>query len=128
MRAGAGIRETSDQQVRPVAIGRQVVVLDENVIPNDRRLRSLRHPRKGRSINLVFDFHAISEGIEDEIVFDDPGDEGAAAVRVAEIDPGPGTNDRIAPDDPIPGRGFGRDPVALLAGAGAEIRFPSSTM
>jgi hypothetical protein len=71
---------------------------------------------------LIFDLHAIPEGIEDEIVFDDPGDERAAAVAVPEIDPGPGTDDHIPPDDPIPGRCLGRDPVRLLEGAGADYQ------
>ena len=90
----------------------------------------LRHAGKGRAISLVFDLHAISERIEDEIVFDDPGDEGAAAVAVPQIDPGPGTDDRIAPDDPIPGRGLGRDPIRLLEapGAGYEISIEHDVM
>jgi hypothetical protein len=91
-------------------------------VPNDRRLWSLRHAEEVWATQLVFDLHAISKGIEDEIVFDDSGNEGAAAVRVAKIDPGPGTDGRFAPDDPIPGRGLGRDPVRLLEGASADYK------
>ena len=120
MRAGAGFGKASDQQVRPVAIGRRAVVLDEDVVTDDRRLRSLRHAGEGRAIELVFDLHAISEGIEDEVVFDDSGDERAAAVAIPEINPGAGADDRVVPDYPIPGGCLGRDPVSLLTAASAD--------
>jgi len=85
-------------------------------------LRTLRHVGKCWTVELVFDLHAIAEGIEDKIVFDDTGDKGPAAVVVPEINPGSGAYDRIAPDYPIPGRCLGRDPVRLLIGADTDYQ------
>ena len=120
MRAGAGIREAADQQVRPVASGRGTVVLDEYVVADNCRLRSLGHAGKSGASPLKFDLHAITDRIQNQIVLYDPGDKGLAAVGISEIERRACSDDRVAADDPIPGRSIGRDPIVLLIGPGAD--------
>ena len=63
---------------------------------------------------LVLDLQVVSDRVDDQVALDQPGDERRVAVRIAQVHPGAGAEDRDAPDHPVPGRALGRDADRLL--------------
>ncbi len=102
--SGTARGEAADKHVGTVSVGTRGAVLDEHIVTDEGAAGGFRHPGDRHARVLELDLHAIADGILDEVVFDDPADEGIGPVRVAEVKAGAAAADDIAPDRPVPRR------------------------
>ena len=82
-----------------------------------RMIGDVRPDRQAGNIGpgkLVLDLKVVSDRVDDEAALDQPGNEGGAAVRIAQVDPRARPDDRHLADHPVPGRALGRDADGLL--------------
>src|SRR5690606_15184286 len=99
---GAAVGKAADEHVGPVAVRAGRVVFDEDVVPDQGAAGLRRDARRVGARLLVFDLHAVADGVLDEVVLDDAPDEGGGTVRVAEVEAGAAVLDEVAPDGPVP--------------------------
>lgn len=85
------------------------LAFNQDIMPDDSLVRLAVQARR-RGIGLLpFDLEVVTDGIDDDIIFDDTIDDRKSAIRIIEIHPGAGTDDLILTYGPIPGRTFGRN-------------------
>src|SRR5205823_11858055 len=109
------VRKSAHEDVRTITVGARIVVLDEDVVSDDRHRRSRRYPGDARPRILELDLHVVADRVEHDVVLDETPDEGIASVRVSKIEAGTRILDGVASDDPAPGRHLRRDRIMLLA-------------
>ncbi len=63
---------------------------------------------------LMFDLKIVAKRVDDQVVLDQAGEKRVRAIRVAQIDAGPGAPDHITSQYPFPGRTLGRNANCLL--------------
>src|SRR4051812_26447392 len=80
---------------------------------DDRRARR-RDADRGIAAELVLELGVVAQGAVHEIVLDQRIGELDLASGVAEVHPRARAGDRIAADDPVPGRALGADAYKLL--------------
>ena len=104
----------TDQHVGARRLGQDAVGLNEHVVADDRHVPSARHARNVGPGILMLDLQVVADGIDNQVSLDQSGHERRASVRVAQVHSGTGADDRVAADDPVPGRALGRNPIRLL--------------
>src|SRR5205085_2521011 len=88
----------------------------EDVMADDRAARTLRHAIDLGAGFLMLDLDVVADSVDDEVVFDQAGDERRAAIGITEIHSAAGAFDHAVSYHPVPGRTLGRDAVDLLVG------------
>ena len=86
---GTAARECAHQHIGPVSIRARLIVLDENVVANDRGSRFGGHTWNFRDGDLVLNLHVVADGVLDQIVLDYAIDEWLSSIGVTQINAGP---------------------------------------
>ena len=110
-----------NQYVGPCHLaGRTALGFTENIVTNDCRARPIGHVRQHWTCPLMLDLQVVPLGVDNQVMFDQPGYKWRPPIRIPEVQAGSSAFDHAVANHPAPGRTSGRNCNCLLIIAMSE--------